>query len=224
MKTNRVSLWVLVAAVAALSSWWAMAETRIAVVQMDKVVRAYPEAQKAEETLKAQKDEFENEIDKMESKVTEMRTAVEAAVNEAQDKAINESERDRRAEAARQKIKGLSEFQNKLRETRIDRQKELSDQEMRIFRRVMGNLRDVIAEYAAEKKIDLVLDAAGVGMHGAPVLTYASDALDITDEILKRVVSKPAGQAGDKADDKGGDKAIEKKPIENKAPEAGKGK
>jgi Skp family chaperone for outer membrane proteins len=221
MKMTRTGLWILAAAVAVLPSLSATAELRVATIQMDKVVRAYPEAQKAEEALKAQKDEFEKEIDKMETKAAEMRTAVEAAVAEAQDKAINESERERRAEAARQKIKGLTEFQSKVRETRVERQKELSDQEMRIFRRVIGKLRDMVSEYAVEQKIDLVLDEAGIGMHGAPMVVHASDALDITDAILKRVAARGAQPAGDKPDVKPVGK---KEPAEAVPPDAARGK
>lgn len=220
MRATGVTTWVLGAIMAVLPALSATAELKIATVQMDKVVRAYPEAQKAEETLKAQKDEFEKEIEKLEAKAVEMRTAVEAAVAEAQDKAINETERDRRAEVARQKIKVLTEYQGKVRETRLDRQKELSDQEMRIFRRVMGQLRDIVAEYATEQKLDLVLDEAGVGMHGAPLVAYAADSLDITEAILKRLAAKPAGAAGEKGDGK----ADEKKPADGKKPEPGKGK
>lgn len=181
-----------------------LADGKIAVVQMDRIVRAYPEAQRAEETLKAVKEEYEKELDKMEVKGKELQSTFEAAAADVRDKAISESEREKRYEIAQQHAKALQEFQIKMRQQRGDNQRDLADQEMRLFKRVIGKLRDVIGEYAKDKKIDVVLDTAGVGMHGGPLVLYASDAIDVTDDILKRIEvsgDKPEGP-GKKAESK----------------------
>jgi outer membrane protein len=182
-----------------------MAQGGVAVVQMDKVVRAFPEAQRAEETLKTVRDEYEKELEKMDAKGKELQQAVESAAAEANDKAVSEAERDKRQEAARQKWSVYQEYQQKIRKTRSENQRDLADQEMRQFKRVIGKLQEIIGEYAAEKKIDVVLDAAGVGMHGGPFVLYSSDKLDITDAIVKRVegAGKKAESATKKTESSG---------------------
>lgn len=166
-----------------------LAQGKVAVVQMDKIVRAFPEAQRAEATLKAVRDEYEKELDKMEAKAKELQQAVESAASEANDKTVSDSEREKRQDAARQKWSSFQEHQQKLRKTRSENQRDLADQEMRQFKRIIAKLREIIGEYAAEHKIDVVIDTAGVGMHGGPFVLFASDKLDITDDILKRVES-----------------------------------
>jgi outer membrane protein len=164
-----------------------LAQGKVAVVQMDKVVRAFPEAQDAEKTLKMVRDEYEKGLDKMEEKAKELQQAVESAAAEASDKAVSEAEREKRQEAARQKWGVYQEYQQKIRKERSDNQRDLADQEMRQFKRIMGKLRDVIAEYAAEQKLDLILDSAAVGVHGGQVVLFSADKLDITAAIVKRV-------------------------------------
>jgi Skp family chaperone for outer membrane proteins len=193
---RRVGLFVTVLCVAAVPAV-CVAQGKVAVVQMDKVVRAFPEAQKAESDLKAVRDEYEKELEKMETKAKELQQAVEAAAAEVEDKALSDAEREKRREAARQKWTAFQEYQQKLRKTRAENQRDLSDQEMRQFKRIIGKLRDMISEYATDKKIDVVLDTAGVGVHGGPIVLFASDKIDITEEILKRV------DAAAKASEKG---------------------
>lgn len=198
MNTVRGVIAVAIVSVALLPAL-CMAQGKVAVVQMDKVVRAYPEAQKAEATLKTVRDEYEKELDKMEAKAKELQQAVEAAAAEADDKTASDAEREKRREVARQKWTAFQEYQQKLRKTRAENQRDLSDQEMRQFKRIIGKLRDIIAEYAAEKKIDLVVDTAGVGVQGGPIVLYANDKVDITDDIMKRVeASAKAQEQGDK--------------------------
>ena len=181
-----------------------LAQGKVAVVQMDKVVRAFPEAQKAEATLKAVRDEYEKELEKMETKSKELQQAVEAAAAEVEDKALSDAEREKRREGARQKWSSFQEYQQKLRKTRSENQRDLSDQEMRQFKRIIGKLRDVISEYATENKIDVVLDTAGVGVHGGPIVLFASDKIDITEDILKRV--ETVGKTPEQGEKKAGTK------------------
>lgn len=193
MNRKNVVGWACALAVLAATCGVSLAQGRIAVVQMDKVVRAYPEAQKAEATLKTVKEEYEKELEKMDAKGKELQQAFESAASEVRDKSISESEREKRYEAAQQQAKALQEYQLKMRQQRNENQRDLADQEMRLFKRVIGKLSGVIADYAAAKKIDLVLDAAGVGVHGGNLVLYSASSLDITDDIIK-IIEVPGGK------------------------------
>lgn len=202
-KVMKIGVGVLLTAAVLLPSY-SFAQTKVAVIQMDKVITAFPEAQRAEETLRAVKDEYEKELEKMDSKLKELQQAAESSYAEARDKAASESEREKRQEAAQQKFVAFQEYQQKLRKQRSENQRDLADQEMRQFKRILGKLREIVSEYATEQKIDVVLDAAGVGMHGGPVVLFSSEKVDITEAIMKLVAatSKKTEQAEKKTESK----------------------
>lgn len=163
------------------------ADVKIGVVQMDRVVRAFPDAKSADSRLKEQVDEFETERDLIIGKINEQKKILEQAATEAQDKALSEAERERKTEGVKEKLKALRELEQQLRETTNKQQRALSEMEMRLRKHIMGKLKDLIAQYAKKNDLTLVLDAAAVGAGGVDVVLYSTEKVDVTEAVLKLV-------------------------------------
>ena len=73
-------------------------------------------------------------------------------------------------------------------------QRELSELDSRLLRQVTGDIREVVHKYAAEKKLSMVMDST--------TLAYFDPAMDVTDEILKRMNVDPKVRHEAKAKDK----------------------
>ena len=61
-----------------------------------------------------------------------------------------------------------------------DSRRELSDLQLRLFNRLQGELRPVIAEIGKEKNLDLIFDVGGSG------IIYFNPATDLTQDVIQR--------------------------------------
>ncbi|MCX7590591.1 MAG: OmpH family outer membrane protein, partial [Kiritimatiellae bacterium] len=122
------------------------------------------------------------------------------ARKEAENKARSDIVREEKLEIEREKLLALKEYEQKLRETGRQRQRELSDQERRLRNRILDKIREVTRDYAKKHQISLVLDSSAAGMAGVEAVVYAEQALDITAEVIRLVtaVGEQKGEAGEK--------------------------
>ncbi len=184
----------------ALPAMAASADLKIGVVQMDRVVRAFPDAKSADSRLKEQVDEFETERDLIIGKINEQKKILEQAATEAQDKALSEAERDRKTDGVKAKLKSLRDMEQQLRETTNKQQRSLGEMEMRLRKHIMGKLKDIVAQYAKKNDFTLILDAASVGVGGVDIVLYSAEKADVTEAVLK-LVDEQAKSAPDAVKD-----------------------
>ncbi len=199
MKKNTALLVTVLSGLLAVPMAWC-AEARIVVVDMARVMKAYEETKSAEALLEKQIEEFETEQKEMLVERDKVRKEFESARESAKDKALSEKERENKMDVAEQKLNVLRESEMKIRERMAQRQKEINDQKVRMQRRIVGKLREVIGKHAADKGYALVLDSAGIGLSGVEGVVYSRENMDITEEVLKVINTgspakeeKPAG-------------------------------
>ena len=191
---------------AAAGNGWC-AEAKIAVVDMARIVRGHPDTPAADSLLEKQLEEFQAEQKDMEGEFDKQKKAFEEARKEAINKALSESAREEKTQAAEEKLVAVREYDRKMRETLNSRQKQLSEQSLRMRKRIVEKIQDQIRAYAADKGYALVLDTAAVGMSGVEIVLFSSDKVDITEDLMKIIgKSKPADA-----------KAADAKPPEAKA-------
>ncbi|OGV69889.1 MAG: hypothetical protein A2283_11420 [Lentisphaerae bacterium RIFOXYA12_FULL_48_11] len=186
MNKNTVLFVSVLAGLIAVSPAWC-AEAKIVVVDMAKVMKAYSETKTAEALLEKQIEEFEAEQKDMLAERDKVRKEFEAARESARDKALSDKERESKMDVAEQKLNVLREAEMKIRDRMTQRQKEINDQKVRMQRRIVGKLREVIGKYAAEKGYAMVLDSAGMSISGVESVVYSRENMDITEDVLKVV-------------------------------------
>ena len=189
---NRLRLIAVVglALVAGLGSNGWCAEEKIAIIDMAKVMRAHPRTSTNRAILEKEIAEFEAERAKMMKKLQEMKEDFDKTRKEAGNKALSDKARAKNLALAEEKLAAIREYQRDARETAGLRQKQITDHRMRMGKRVLSEVREVIEEYAKKEKIAVVLDSAGIAASGVEVVVYSSGKLDITDDIVKVVEKK----------------------------------
>jgi Skp family chaperone for outer membrane proteins len=171
----------------------------VAVVNMSRVIRAYPDTESAETVLKGQVEEFEAEQKELVSRGEKLREEFDEIREQAENKALSESARDKKIEQAREKAEDLRQFERDAREKVRLRQRQLADQELRLRRRIVDKLRGVVQEYAADKGLSLVLDTSR-DPKGIDTVVFSSEALDITEDIIKLSGGKESAESPEKED------------------------
>lgn len=166
----------------------AMAEFKVAVVDMEAVMEASPEVSNLKEVMQERDKEFEAEKQAMIEKLQQIREDFEAARQEARNEALSQKGKRDKIQEAEEKLAELKQQQERMQETAMQRRNQIQEQKVRAHRRIIGELRKKIGEYAKGKGYQLVLNASGISVDGVEVVIYANSAIDITDEVVKKVI------------------------------------
>jgi Skp family chaperone for outer membrane proteins len=170
------------------------AEQRFAVVDMEVVMKAHPETKSSQLILDQQVEEFESEQRELMKEREEAEEAFKEAREKSRNQALSEEAREKHHLVAEEKLRRLRELELTLRKTVVRRKDELRDQQLRMRRRIVKKLREMIAAYCKQKDITLVLDSALPGMPAAESVVYSAPDLDITEDILALIRKQKGGE------------------------------
>jgi Skp family chaperone for outer membrane proteins len=160
-------------------------EQKIAVVDMNELLKSHPETEQAEAVLEETVKEIEAEKEKLMSKLEGLRDEVEGIMNQAKNRALSDGKRKKLKSAAEEKYKELRKMDFQAKKTMSQRKMELNEQKMMMHKRIVEEISEKVAKYADKKGYAFVLDKAGIGMSGMPAVIHADEDADITDAIKK---------------------------------------
>ena len=176
-------LFVLLAA-AALS---APADTKIAAVDFGFAVLAHPQTPRNRAELLDMKTKFEKEGEDRIAARDKLRDEFDAARKIALDPVQGAAARDQAAAKAKDLQMQYARETEAIEGLLAERRRQLRRREGELFANVMIDIRAKIEETAKAKGFDLVVDKKAANVANGipnPVFLYASDAIDITDEII----------------------------------------
>lgn len=180
-------------AAAALVSTAAIAETKIATIDLEKIVRLHPNTASDKKLLEKTLQDYTQESDALEAAAIAARKDLEAAVTDARNPALGEKAKKAAEEKARVKFEAAKEAEQAAVEKKRSLQRSLNEQEIRMLKRTVDEIEVVIGKYAREKGLSAVLPTTGAKLGIAPAVFWAEESLDITAEIMKimKIEDKP---------------------------------
>lgn len=146
----------------------ASAQTKIALVDLEGAMN------KSEAGVKAN-DEIRADIEKAQGKAQKLSAEMESISKDldAQRSVLSQ-------DAIQKKLADIQKKKVELERLEKDTNDELQRKQMQLAGTIMQEMSKIIADYAKEKGLDLVLEAKEAGT------VYASPKLNITDDIVKR--------------------------------------
>ena len=174
----------IVFAMAAVAAFAASADLKIAVVNMPDLVKFHPQHESNKTLVKSTSKDNRAKLDKQQEALKAIMDDVKKAQEEYRNPMLSvqrKAEIQKKLEALEQKfMAGRQEMEASVRHY----QEELSDLESRLLRMETDDLRKKIEDYAKKNGYDLVLEK--------PLVGFARDSLDVTDDILKVLGVDPA--------------------------------
>lgn len=168
-----------------MSSVSAVAQQKIAVVDLQKVFDGYYKTQEQDKALKERGQEFDRTlkemIDRRQTKIDE----VDRARKEAANIALSEAKRTQLAELADQKLKELQTMEGNIQTFNRTAQKTLGELQVQAREQIIKELQVVIREIAKSKGYDLVLDAVARSKNDTPIILFSNGRDDITEETIR---------------------------------------
>jgi outer membrane protein len=177
----------------------ALAQTKIATVDLKKLFDNYYKTKLAKASLDERRAGLAKEEKDMSDDFKKGSDDYQKLVAQANDQALSADERDRRTQAAADKMKELQASKAAINQFERQAQTTLGDQTQRMISNILIEIKAHIATKAKAGSYSLVLDSTGEPASGTPMVLYTSGDNDLTDAVLASLnegapidVTKPA--------------------------------
>lgn len=182
-----------------VSATSALAEGRLATVNLSRLFDDYWKTKQAKAKFEDQKADLEKEGKGMIADLNKGETEYKALLAAANDQAISDAERDLKKKEAEEKLRSLKEqqeaivkFQNQARVTLDERARRMRDN-------ILAEVRKTIESKSRSAGYSLVLDVAAETPNATPVILFSNGENDITDGVLQQLnaTAPPEATTGD---------------------------
>jgi outer membrane protein len=173
----------------------ASAQTKMATVDMKKLLKGYYKTKMAENALEKKRDDLRKELKDMANGLDKAKTDYKTLLDQANDPAISSDERDRRKQAASDKVREINNSQAALESFQRQAESQLQDQSQRMTVNLITEIQNAVGDRAKAGGYTVVMNSAN-----PEAVVYANNDADITDAVLKQLnagapidVTQPVG-------------------------------
>src|SRR5438105_4540289 len=163
---------------------------KIGTVDMQRAFKEYSKTKDAEvkinEAKNAAKKEYDDRAEsykKALDEINNLNKQLESAATSADAKTKLAKDRD-------DKITNIKNMEREINEFRQTRERQLQEQALRMREGIVKEIKDVVMDKVKANRMDLVFDKSGMSLNGVPVLMYAPENVDFTNDIVT-VLNKP---------------------------------
>jgi outer membrane protein len=160
------------------------AQVKIGTVDMNKIFSAYYKTKDAEARINEARNSAKQELDeRMDTykkdldDINKLNDDINNAALSSDAKAAKSKERD-------DKIQETKNLEQEITEFRSTREKQLQEQAVRMRNGIVDEITKLVLDRVKTDNYDLVLDRSGLSLNGVPILMYAKDGLDFSDDII----------------------------------------
>lgn len=174
---------------------------KIAVVNMDTLFSNYHKTAIEEAKLQKQAEIYQEYAGQLAESLKKLRAEFITLRDASQNAALSAAERENRRLNAADKYNQFMAKERELKEYSRTKQAQLRDEQDQMRHAILTDIKKVIASKCQLEGIDLVLDQGARTPGDIPSLVYASNALNITNDILKTLnlgLKKPSGRTNKK--------------------------
>jgi len=173
----------------------AMAQNRIATVDLRKVFDGYWKKKQAEAALKDRNADMEKEGRNMLDDYKKVKDDYQSLLSSANDQAVSTEERDKRKSAAEEKLRRMKEMEETITQYQRQASTTIGEQSQRMRSNILKEIRDVVNAKAKAAGYFLVIDSAAESINSTPVFLYSNNENDITDAVLQQLNSTAPADA-----------------------------
>jgi outer membrane protein len=165
----------------------AMAQTKVETVDLRKLFDDFWKTKQAQAAIKQRADQLDKDDKSMRDGLKKATDDYQQLLNQANDQAISADERQKRQQAANDKLNQIQSSKAAIDQYERQAQATLSDQRQRMRENI---LKEITAAVAVKAKADgdtIVLDTAAETANGTLSVVYHSDSNDITAAVLAQL-------------------------------------
>jgi outer membrane protein len=171
----------------AFSSIPALAQSKIATVDLRKLFDGYWKTKQAQADIQGHAAQLDKDDKGMKDDLQKASKEYEDLLEQANDQAISADERDKRKQAAADKLKQIQDSKTALEQYERQAQATLSDQRQRMRTDILKEIDAAITAKAKAGGFTLVIDTAAETINQTPTVIYSSGENDLTADVLAQL-------------------------------------
>ena len=179
---KKFCLTLLTAAILATALSANAADSKVATVDMKKLFNGYYKTKLAQSSLETRKTELRKEIKDMADGLDKAQADYKQLLDQANDQALSADERDKRKQAAADKVKEITSNRAAIEQFQRQAESQLADQSQRMSGNLVTEIQKVVTEKAKAGGYTVVLNSGS-----NEVVVFASDTSDITASVLAQL-------------------------------------
>lgn len=165
----------------------AVAQVKIAVIDLGKVFENYYKTKAANARIKDRVAEIDKELKTYLAQFEKTKEEYNKALDDANNQAVSAEEREKRKKAAESKLRELRDLEQSVAQFRAQANATIEEQRRRMTENILDEIRAVINAKARAAGCSLVLDTSGESLKGAPVVLYHTGENDLTDAVITQL-------------------------------------
>ena len=178
---------ILTVSLLAFLSVPALAQTKIATVDMSKLFDGYWKTKQAQTVLNDRQAQLVKDGRSLSDDLKKGSDEYQKLLEQANDQALSADQRDKNKQAAADKRKQLQDAKTALDQFERQAQITLQEQQMRMRDNVLSDIKAAVAAQAKVAGYSLAIDAAAETANATTAVIYTSGENDLTDAVLKRL-------------------------------------
>jgi outer membrane protein len=165
----------------------ALAQTKIATVDLRKLFDNYWKTKQADGALKDLETELKKELTSLRESHKKLAEDYQKLLADANDQAVSTDERDRRKKNAEGKLRDIKESEDTIKGYVTQADERLLLQRRRMRETILTEIRTMINAKAKAGNFTLVVDTAAETPNATPVFVYSSGENDLTASLLEQL-------------------------------------
>jgi len=177
----------------------ALAQTKIATVDLKKLFDNYYKTKLAQAAIQERATQLDKDDKGMKDDFKKSGEDYQKLLDQANDQALSADERDKRRQAAADKLKELQSSKNAIDQFERQAQTTLAEQRQRMRDNILIEIKKAVTDKAHAAGDSLVFDTAAETINNTTAIVYSSGDSDLTDAVLAQLnagapidVAKPA--------------------------------
>ena len=167
---------------------------KIGTVDLNEIFEQHPKTKEARERISKVEEGFRT---KAEMSQSSLRREYEKA-NDLQSRVNNTALSQERRQAAQQElvtlVREIQQKEQEIQRTNAANVEEIQKLMLELRSEIVNEISQLVREYAKKNNYTLVFDKTGQGLTSAPIVLFAADPLDFSQEIIKIIKEKHTPQ------------------------------
>jgi outer membrane protein len=201
---KKILLLALASTLALPLAAFAQGGLKVGTVDMNRAFKEYSKTKDAESKINSARDAAKKEFDdradaykKALEEVNNLNKQLDAPALSADAKTQKAKERD-------DKINNIKNMEREINEFRQTRERQLQEQALRMREGIVKEITDIVMERVKTQNMDLVFDKSGMSLNGVPLVMYARENYDFTNDVVA-ALNKPGRTSSVTTDAKASD-------------------
>ena len=178
---------VILAALIAFMSVPAVAQERMATIDLRKVFDGYWKTRQANAALQERGDEMEKELKGLVAEFESAKEEYQKLQESANDQAVSITEREKRKKKAEDQLRSLREDEQTIQQFQRQARTTIDEQQRRMREKILEEIKATITSKAKAGNFTMVIDTAAETPNRTPIILYTSNTNDLTKSVLTQL-------------------------------------